>query len=110
MKPSSPRPFLGIGEQVWGAIVVALTGGEVLPTDTESRLAGFTELVSTGIANAEAQAEVTAARARVVAAADQARRRIERDLHDGTQQRLVSLALKLRDTSRGAARTRRPTR
>ena len=82
--------------QVWGAIVVALTGGEFLPADTESRLAGFTELVSTAIANAEAQAEVTTARARVVAAADQARRRIERDLHDGTQQRLVSLALKLR--------------
>ena len=82
--------------QVWGAIVVALTGGEFLSADTESRLAGFTELVATAIANAEAQAEVTASRARVVAAADQARRRIERDLHDGTQQRLVSLALKLR--------------
>ena len=52
--------------------------------------------VATAIANAEAQAEVTASRARIVAAADQARRRIERDLHDGTQQRLVSLALKLR--------------
>jgi signal transduction histidine kinase len=75
---------------------VALTGGEILPPDTEARLAGFTELVSTAIANAEAQAEVTASRARIVAAADQARRRIERDLHDGTQQRLVSLALKLR--------------
>ena len=82
--------------QLWGAIVVALTGEEVLPADTESRLAGFTELVATAIANAEAQAEVTASRARIVAAADQARRRIERDLHDGTQQRLVSLALKLR--------------
>jgi signal transduction histidine kinase len=82
--------------QLWGAIVVAFTGGEILPADTESRLAGFTELVATAIANAEAQAEVTASRARVVAAADQARRRIERDLHDGTQQRLVSLALKLR--------------
>ena len=82
--------------QLWGSIVVALTGQEVLPEDTESRLAGFTELVATAIANAEAQAEVTASRARIVAAADQARRRIERDLHDGTQQRLVSLALKLR--------------
>jgi signal transduction histidine kinase len=82
--------------QAWGAIIVALTGGEFLPADTESRLTGFTELLSTAIANAEAQAEVTAARARIVAAADQARRRIERDLHDGTQQRLVSLALKLR--------------
>jgi signal transduction histidine kinase len=82
--------------QLWGAIVVAFTGGEFPPADTESRLAGFTELVATAIANAEAQAEVTASRARIVAAADQARRRIERDLHDGTQQRLVSLAVKLR--------------
>jgi signal transduction histidine kinase len=52
--------------------------------------------VATAIANAEAQTEVTASRARIVAAADQARRRIERDLHDGTQQRLVSLTLRLR--------------
>ena len=82
--------------QAWGAIVVALTGGEFLPADAEMRLAGFTELLATAIANAGAQAEVTASRARIVAAADQARRRIERDLHDGAQQRLVSLALKLR--------------
>jgi signal transduction histidine kinase len=95
LRSSVGVPVSGEG-QVWGAIVVALTGGEVLPADTESRLAGFTELLSTAIANAEAQAEVTASRARVVGAADQARRRIERDLHDGTQQRLVSLALKLR--------------
>ena len=82
--------------RLWGAIVVAFTGAELLPGDTESRLAGFTELVATAIANAEAQAEVTASRARIVAAADQARRRIERDLHDGAQQRLVTLALQLR--------------
>ena len=82
--------------RLWGTIVVASSGGKFLPADTESRLTGFTELVSTGIANAEAQAEVAASRARIVAAADQARRRIERDLHDGTQQRLVSLTLKLR--------------
>jgi signal transduction histidine kinase len=82
--------------QIWGAIIVALTGAEFLPADTELRLAGFAELLSTAIANAEARAEVAASRARVVAAADQARRRIERDLHDGTQQRLVSLALRLR--------------
>jgi signal transduction histidine kinase len=82
--------------RLWEVIVVAFTGEELRPTDTESRLAGFTELLSTAIANAEAQAEVAASRARIVAAADQARRRIERDLHDGTQQRLVSLALRLR--------------
>jgi signal transduction histidine kinase/tetratricopeptide (TPR) repeat protein len=82
--------------RLWGAIVVALTGRDFLPADTESRLAAFTELVATAIANAEAQAEVTASRARIVAAADTARRRIERDLHDGAQQRLVTLALQLR--------------
>jgi signal transduction histidine kinase len=59
-------------------------------------MAQFTELVATAIANAESRAELTASRARVVAAADETRRRIERDLHDGTQQRLVAAALALR--------------
>ncbi len=59
-------------------------------------MASFTELVGTAIANAESRAELTASRARVVAAADDARRRIERDLHDSTQQRLVAVGLELR--------------
>ncbi|MFD1528319.1 sensor histidine kinase, partial [Pseudonocardia aurantiaca] len=59
-------------------------------------MAGFTELVGTAIANADSRDQLTASRARIVAAADDARRRIERDLHDGTQQRLVSLGLELR--------------
>ncbi|MGH3150830.1 MAG: sensor histidine kinase [Streptosporangiaceae bacterium] len=67
-----------------------------LPAGTEARLAGFTELAATAVANAEARAEVTASRARIVAAADQARRRIEQDLHDGAQGSLVTLALQLR--------------
>ena len=65
--------------------------------DTEARLAGFTELVGTAIANAEAQDALAASRARIVVAADDARRRIERDLHDGAQQRLATLALRLRE-------------
>jgi predicted ATPase/signal transduction histidine kinase len=85
-----------IESRLWGAMMVALTRERVPPPDVEARLAGFTELVGTAIANAEAIAEVTASRARMVGAADQARRRIERDLHDGAQQRLVSLALQLR--------------
>jgi signal transduction histidine kinase len=85
-----------IDGRTWGSLVVALTHKELLPADTEARLAAFNELVATAIANAAASAEVAASRARVVAAADQARRRIERDLHDGAQQRLVSLALQLR--------------
>jgi signal transduction histidine kinase len=75
---------------------------EPLPADTEARLAGFTELVATALANADSQAQLTASRARIVAAADQARRRVERDLHDGAQQRLVSLGLHLRSTVRAA--------
>ena len=81
--------------RLWGAIAAGSRRGR-LPADTEQRLADFTELVATAIANAESQAELTTSRARIVAAADQARRRIERDLHDGAQQRLVSLALQLR--------------
>src|SRR6202035_5303167 len=81
--------------RMWGAIFVGSTQ-EPLPAGTEERLAGFTELAGTAIANAEAQAALTASRARIVATADQTRRRIERDLHDGVQQRLVSLGLRLR--------------
>ncbi|MEK6441832.1 DUF4118 domain-containing protein [Pseudonocardia sp. T1-2H] len=80
---------------VWGGIVAGARHGH-FPADTEERMAGFTELVGTAIANADSRAELTASRARIVAAADDARRRIERDLHDGTQQRLVALGLTLR--------------
>jgi signal transduction histidine kinase len=80
----------------WGGMSVSSKQPEPLPADTESRIADFAELVATAIANAEARTELTASRARVVAAADETRRRIERDLHDGIQQRLVSLGLELR--------------
>ncbi|MGB9182661.1 MAG: GAF domain-containing protein [Solirubrobacteraceae bacterium] len=80
---------------LWGLGVVAAR--EALPPDTEERLAAFTELVAMAIANAESRAALAASRARIVAAADESRRRIERDLHDGAQQRLVHtvIALKL---------------
>ncbi|MET7395706.1 AAA family ATPase [Dactylosporangium sp. NPDC005572] len=81
--------------RVWGAIGVG-SRHERLPQDAEQRLADFTELVATAVANTENRAELTASRARIVAAADQTRRRFERDLHDGAQQRLVALALQLR--------------
>ena len=101
------REELGIGSSVaspifverrlWGALFVhSKQTGQPLPRETESRLTGFTELVATAIANAESRAELKASRARIVAAADETRRRIERDLHDGTQQRLVSFGLELR--------------
>jgi signal transduction histidine kinase len=84
--------------RLWGIVVAASTSDRRLPRCTEARLAAFTVLVATAIANAESRAELAASRARVVAAADETRRRIERDLHDGTQQRLVSLGLDLRAT------------
>jgi len=69
---------------------------ESLPADFEGRLAKFTELLAMGIANAEGRAKLDASRARIVATADATRHQIERDLHDGAQQQLVSLALALR--------------
>jgi signal transduction histidine kinase len=66
-----------------------------LRRETESRLTGFTELVATAIANAESRSELAASRARIVAVSDETSRRIERDLHDGAQQRLVSIGLAL---------------
>jgi signal transduction histidine kinase len=80
--------------RIWGMMLVGSPAK--FPADTEARLASFMDLLSTSIANAESRAELAASRARVVAAADETRRRIERDLHDGTQQRLVSLAIELR--------------
>jgi signal transduction histidine kinase len=81
--------------RLWG-LVNALSRRGPFPVGTAGRMADFTELLATAVGNAESRAELAASRARIVAAADQARRRIERDLHDGTQQRLVSLGLELR--------------
>jgi len=80
----------------WGVMAVGSREIEPLPNDFEGRLVKFTELLATALANAESSAELAASRQRIVAAADEARRRIERDLHDGIQQRLVSLGLELR--------------
>jgi signal transduction histidine kinase len=85
-----------VDERVWGVAIVSTTQPDPLPPDTEERIAEFAELVATGIAAATARAELIASRARIVAAADDARRRLERDIHDGAQQRLISLGLKLR--------------
>ncbi len=82
--------------EVWGALIAGSDGSVKLPEDAEARLALFTELIATAISNAESQRALASSRKRIVTAADQTRRRIERDLHDGTQQRLVSLALELR--------------
>jgi signal transduction histidine kinase len=82
--------------RLWGVMAAASTRPDPLPEGTESRIAAFTELLGTAIAKADSRAQLTASRARIVAAADETRRRLERDLHDGVQQRLVSLGLELR--------------
>jgi len=87
--------------RLWGTVSVS-SSGEPLPADAEHRLEKFTELVATAIANADSRSELAASRRRIVTAGDEARRRIERDLHDGIQQRLIAL------TFRARAMTRRP--
>jgi signal transduction histidine kinase len=88
--------------RLWGEMGAGSTGEEPLPPDAEARLASFTELVAMAIANADSRAELMASRARIVAAADETRRRIQRDLHDGTQQQLVTLMLDLREVQADA--------
>jgi signal transduction histidine kinase len=96
---SSVAAPITVDGRVWGYLAASSTEAHP-PPDAEARLADFTELVATAIANAESRAQLMASRSRIVAAADQARRRIERDLHDGAQQRLVSVALRLRAAQR----------
>jgi signal transduction histidine kinase len=80
---------------IWGAMTMYSLVTE-LPPGAEDRLLEFVELLATAIANAQSRSDLLASRARVVAAADESRRRIERDLHDGAQQQLVALGLRLR--------------
>ena len=85
-----------VSGRVWGAIAIARRSQEPLPPTTETRLGDFAELAAQAISNADAREQLAASRARIVQAGDQERRRIERNLHDGAQQRLVALALSLR--------------
>lgn len=82
--------------RLWGVIIALSSAAAPQDDDSEERLPAFTELVAMAIANSDSRAQLAASRARVVAAADESRRRIERDLHDGAQQRLLSLVLELR--------------
>jgi signal transduction histidine kinase len=82
------------------------SGHGPLPPGTEQRMTEFTELVATAVANAQTRAELITSRARIAAASDEARRRIERDLHDGAQQRLLALALRLRSAAAPSTVTR----
>ncbi len=83
--------------QLWGVLTAATSRPGPMPSDAESRIEKFTELVATAISNVEARTALVASRARLIAAADDERRRVVRDIHDGAQQRLVHtvIALKL---------------
>jgi PAS domain S-box-containing protein len=82
--------------RMWGAIAVSTTGDAILAPDAEARIAQFAEVIALCLSSTEARAELAASRARIVAAGDAERRRLERNLHDGAQQRLVALSLALR--------------
>jgi signal transduction histidine kinase len=85
--------------RLWGFVAAGSSQDQPLPPDTEARLASFTELVATTISNTEARTEVAASRARLLAATDDERRRVVRDLHDGAQQRLVNTIVTLKMVS-----------
>ncbi len=85
-----------VGGRVRGALLAGSRHTVPLPPNTEAHVSDFADLIAIAIHNAENRAELKASRARIVAASDQARRGFERDLHDGAQQRIVSLALEVR--------------
>jgi signal transduction histidine kinase len=101
---STAAPPIVVAGVLWGAVAIA--SEDPLPPESENRLQAFCELVSLAVASAQARADLIASRARLVKAGDEQRRRLERNLHDGAQQRLVSLALQLRLTQ--SALERRP--
>jgi signal transduction histidine kinase len=82
--------------RLWGVIAASSKAERAFPPATESQIGQFTELLATAIANADSREELIASRARILLAADEARRRIQRDLHDGAQQRLVHTVITLK--------------
>jgi signal transduction histidine kinase len=84
-----------VGGRLWGVIAASSKRVAPFPADTEWQIGEFTELVATAVSNAVSRGQLAASRARVIASADETRRRFERDLHDGIQQRLVTLGLEL---------------
>jgi signal transduction histidine kinase len=93
---SSVAAPVAVGGRLWGALVASTTESEGMATGSERRLGDFAELVAQALSNADAYDKLAGSRARIVEAGDSERRRLERNLHDGAQQRLVSLALQLR--------------
>jgi signal transduction histidine kinase len=97
IRSSVACPIVVAGE-IWGVIGVMSRRPHSLPPDTEARIAEFSRHAGMAVANAKSRADLAQSRARIVRAGDDARRRFERDLHDGAQQRLVTLGLELRAT------------
>ena len=93
-----------VGGRLWGAMVAISRHPEPLPADAEARIGEFTELVATAISNIQVRSELAASRARIVAATDEERRRVVRDLHDGAQQRLVHTVITLKLARRALER------
>ena len=89
--------------RVWGALIAGTDEPEPLPAGAEQRLASFAELVATAVSNATARAELVASRARIAEAADEQRRRVVRDLHDGAQQRLMQAVITLQRAAASGA-------
>jgi PAS domain S-box-containing protein len=100
---SSVGAPIKLGGRLWGAVIVSTMEEHPFPEGSEQRIADFAELVALALANAEAREELAASRARIVEAGDAERRRLERNLHDGAQQRLVALSLALRVSERKLA-------
>ena len=100
---SSVGAPIKLGGRLWGAVMVSTVEDKPFPEGSEERIASFAELVALALANAEARQELAASRARIVEAGDAERRRLERNLHDGAQQRLVALSLGLRACERKLA-------
>lgn len=92
--------------KVWGVLIAGSDDVEPLPTGAEYRLSGFAELIATAVANSDSRDQLAASRARVLAAADEARRHVVRDLHDGAQQRLVHTIVTLKLTQRALSEGR----
>jgi PAS domain S-box-containing protein len=103
IRSAAGAPIVVDGD-VWGVMAAGATEGERLPDRIEDRLAEFTELVATAISNTQAWSDLAASRARIVAATDQERRRVVRDLHDGAQQRLVHTVITLKLVTRALRR------
>jgi PAS domain S-box-containing protein len=95
LRSSVSAPIVVEG-RLWGLVTASWTSEESPPPDTEERMSQFAQLLDTAIANADGRDQLTASRARLLTAGDEARRRVVRDMHDGAQQRLVHTIITLK--------------